>query len=372
MYKDYTVQDVRDAAEKKLFTVVSLFAGGGGSSTGYKLAGGDIRCINEFQQIAVDTYLANYPNTKYICEDIREVSGSDLLDLAGLERGELDILDGSPPCPPFSASGTKRKGWDKEKVAYGKKMKNIEDLSFDMVRICGEIQPKTFVCENVKGLTYDYARDHMNRIINAFEDCGYNVTFKVLNASHYGVPQSRERLFMIGVRDDICESLGYSFLNMESLYPEPNFPAPTQKDAIHDLLYDSDNQREGEFLENEMARKPKHEYLVMMPKNPKKVESIGDYHPKNSHYQSRRVPWDRPSHTLSEIGLQLSLAVHIHPSKDRGFTTYESIKLMSLPSDYELVGTLNEKLARVGLMVAPYQLKSIAENLYEKVLKYGS
>ena len=68
----------------------------------------------------------------------------------------------------------------------------------------------------------------------------------------------------------------------------------------------------------------------------------------------------------------MSLAVHIHPSKDRGFTTYESIKLMSLPSDYELVGTLNEKLARVGLMVAPYQLKSIAENLYEKVLKYGS
>ena len=370
-YQNYTLADVKESANRKLFTVISLFAGGGGSSTGYKLAGGDIRCINEFQQIAIDTYVENYPGTKYICNDIREVESQDLLSEAGLGVGELDILDGSPPCPPFSASGTKRKGWDKEKVAYGKKMRNIEDLSFDMVRVCNDIQPKVFDCENVKGMTYDYARDHMNRIINAFEDCGYNVTYKVLNASHYGVPQGRERVFIIGVRDDIWEKQGYSFLNMESLFPEPKLPAPTQKQAIYELLGEKDNEEEGQILEKDMARKTKYEYLLMMPKNPKKVESIGDYHPKDSHYQSRRVPWDRPSHTLSETGLQMSLAVHLHPSRDRGFTTYEAIRLMSLPSDYKLAGDLNQRLARVGLMVAPLQLKAIAEELYRKVL-HGS
>ena len=157
MYMRYTLDDVKKSSDRKLFNVVSLFAGGGGSSTGYKLAGGDVLLINEFQEIATKTYLANYPNTKVMIDDIRDVSGQDILDSTGLSIGELDILDGSPPCPPFSASGTKRKGWKKTKVAYGKKMENIEDLSFDMVRICEYIKPKVFICENVKGITHEYA-----------------------------------------------------------------------------------------------------------------------------------------------------------------------------------------------------------------------
>ena len=388
MYMRYTLDDVKKSSDRKLFNVVSLFAGGGGSSTGYKLAGGEVLLINEFQEIATKTYLANYPNTKVMIDDIRDVSGQDILDSTGLSIGELDILDGSPPCPPFSASGTKRKGWKKTKVAYGKKMENIEDLSFDMVRICEYIKPKVFICENVKGITHEYAMDHFNRIMNSFEGIGYNVSYRILNAADYDVPQKRQRVFIIGIRDDVAFDVGISFMNMNTVFPEPTSPRPTIREAIYDLLDDEDNMKEAQILCDDMKTKTKYEWMQLMPKDipvEQSYVSVGDFcfaemerrykqdqennpKPKNSHYQSRRTPWDLPSHTLSELGLQTSLAVHLHPREDRGYTTTESKRLMTLPEDFKLMGTLNEKLARVGLMVAPMQIKYIAENIYQQVL----
>ena len=79
--------------------------------------------------------------------------------MTGLKKYELDIMDGSPPCPPFSMAGSKRAGWGKEKVAYGMKQKNIEDLTWEMIRICGEMMPKVAICENVRGLPLEYAAD---------------------------------------------------------------------------------------------------------------------------------------------------------------------------------------------------------------------
>ena len=131
-YFQYTLNDLHTNSAKKEFHYITFFAGGGGSSCAYKLAGGDVRYMNEFQQIHVDTYLENFPNTVYECKDIKEVTGKDILEMTGLEKGELDIMDGSPPCPPFSMAGSKREGWNKEKVAYGMKQKNIEDLYVKM------------------------------------------------------------------------------------------------------------------------------------------------------------------------------------------------------------------------------------------------
>ena len=118
-YNRYTLDDLKKSSDRKRFSYISFFAGGGGSSAGYKLAGGDARFVNEFQQVAVNTYLENWPGTPHICGDIKNVTGQQIMDMTGLKVGELDILDGSPPCPPFSMSGTKKKGWNKEKMAYG-------------------------------------------------------------------------------------------------------------------------------------------------------------------------------------------------------------------------------------------------------------
>ena len=389
-YFRYTLDELKESSDRKLFTYISFFAGGGGSSAGYKLAGGDCRFVNEFQQVAVDTYLANWPGTPHICGDIKNVTGQQIMEMTGLKVGELDILDGSPPCPPFSMSGTKQKGWNKEKVAYGMKQQNIEDLTWEMIRITSEMKPKVVICENVKGLTMDYAKSHLDRMCADFEKEGYTTTYKVLNGIHFGVPQKRQRVFIVSVRNDVMDDIGMPWMTINSLFPESANEEPTLETAIGDLRLDNENAVEAVELCDAMKKSAKYKWLKRLPKNPDKVVSVGDDvvgpwydkviahrrkwgksipEAKHSFYQSRRVPWNQASHTLSEQGLQTSLAVHLHAEEDRVYTTKESKRIMTLPEDYILTGTLNQKLARIGLMVAPLMMKHLAESIYEKVLQ---
>jgi DNA (cytosine-5)-methyltransferase 1 len=389
-YYRYTLDDLKKSSDRKRFTYISFFAGGGGSSCGYKLAGGDCKFVNEFQQVAVDTYLANWPGTPHICGDIKNVTGQQIMEMTGIKKYELDILDGSPPCPPFSMSGTKKAGWNKEKMAYGMKQKNIEDLTWEMIRIAGEMMPKVIICENVKGLTMEYAKQHLDRMVTDFEALGYATTFKVLNGIHFGVPQKRQRVFIVSVRNDVLEDIGMPWMLVSSLFPEGANEEPTIEDAIGDLRLDNENSVEAYELRESMKKSAKYKWLKRLPKNPDKVVSVGDDvvgpwydkliahrekwgksmpEKKTSFYQSRRVPWHQASHTLSEQGLMTSLAVHLHPAEDRVFTTKEAARIMTLPEDYINVGTLDQRLARVGLMVAPMMMKHLAESIYENVLK---
>ena len=392
-YYRYTLDDLKESSDRKLFSYISFFAGGGGSSAGYKLAGGDCRFVNEFQQVAVDTYLENWPGTPHICGDIKNVTGKKIMEMTGLKVGELDILDGSPPCPPFSMSGTKQKGWNKEKMAYGMKQQNIEDLTWEMIRIAGEMMPKVIICENVKGLTMEYAKQHLDRMVTDFEKKGYSTTYKVLNGIHFGVPQKRQRVFIVSVRNDVLDDIGMlpMILYNGNIFPDgATNEEATVEDAIGDLRLDNENSVEAYELCEGMKKSAKYKWLKRLEKNPNKVVSVGDdvvtpwYDKviahrtkmgkelpdrKNSFFQSRRVPWNQASHTLSEQGLMTSLAVHLHPEEDRGYTTKESARIMTLPEDYINTGTLNERLARIGLMVAPIMMYHLADSIYEKVLK---
>jgi len=389
-YNRYTLDDLKKSSDRKLFSYISFFAGGGGSSAGYKLAGGDCRFVNEFQQVAVNTYLANWPGTPHICGDIKNITGKKIMEMTGLKVGELDILDGSPPCPPFSMSGTKQKGWNKEKVAYGMKQQNIEDLTWEMIRITSEMKPKVVICENVKGLTMDYAKQHLDRMCADFEKEGYTTTYKVLNGIHFGVPQKRQRVFIVSVRNDVLDKIGMPWMLISSLFPESANEEPTIEDAIGDLRLDNENSVEAYELCESMKTSAKYKWLKRLEKNPDRVVSVGDDvvgpwydkviahrkkmgksipEAKHSFYQSRRVPWNQASHTLSEQGMMTSLAVHLHPEEDRVFTTKEGARIMTLPEDYINTGTLNERLARIGLMVAPMMMKHLAESIYEKVLE---
>jgi DNA (cytosine-5)-methyltransferase 1 len=313
------------------------------------------------------------------------------MEMTGLQEGELDILDGSPPCPPFSMSGTKKAGWGKEKTAYGMKQKNIEDLTWEQIRIAGEMKPRVIICENVKGLTMEYAREHLVRMVNDFEALGYTTVYKVLKGHNHGVPQKRERVFIVSIRNDVLDKIGVPFMALGSLiFPEPEEHVTTIKDAIWDIQQNNANAVEAIELVASMTKSAKYKWMKRLPKNPDKVVSVGDDvvgpwydkviahrikwgktvpERKSSFFQSRRVPWNQASHTLSEQGLQTSLAVHLHPVEDRVYTTREASRLMTLPEDYKFTGTLNEKLARIGLMVAPLQMKYLADKIYENILK---
>lgn len=199
--------------------VFSCFSCGGGSTMGYKLAGFDVIGCNEIDPKMMEAYKLNH-NPRYpFLESIETFKNrTDLPD----ELFNLDILDGSPPCSSFSMAGNREKDWGKEKkFREGQKEQVLDTLFFDFIDLAKRLQPKIVVAENVKGLLAGSARDYVRKIYREFEKAGYFVQHYLLDASKMGVPQRRERVFFIAIRQDL--SLGFSdFQDMFCTVPKLN------------------------------------------------------------------------------------------------------------------------------------------------------
>ena len=182
---------------KKVF---SCFACGGGSTMGYKLAGYDVLGACEIDPKIAAVYKANH-NPKYLfIEDIRKFRiREDLPE----ELFDLDILDGSPPCTTFSMSGQREKTWGvKKKFAEGQTEQILDDLYFEFILLAKKLQPKFCITENVTGLIKGNAKQYVNKIITEFYEAGFDCKLFVLNSRNMGVPQSRERVFILAKRKD--------------------------------------------------------------------------------------------------------------------------------------------------------------------------
>ena len=392
-YTPYNMKDVIEASNQNKFKVISTFAGGGGSSTGYRLAGGKVLCVNEFVEEACNTYAENYPDTPILSGDIKELKGVDFLDAAGVGIGEIDILDGSPPCSAFSVagklshnsieteyldfdgniqirkeSGKHSDGWGQTKnYSDGKLVENIEDLFFDFLRIADEIRPKVIIAENVKGLTIGEAKEMLNQILNRFEEIGYNVSYKVLDSRYYGVSQTRTRVIFIGVRQDIAEKVGLNFMSIQNVFPPASNVIIPLKDALIDLVYDD---AEVQSLTEKFSRTA---YWIQTGSNmeldPPKVLTGMDYHPKGHHFNLKRVSQYVPAPTLTAMGSAETTAGAMHWNEPRKLTLGELKRIQSLPDDFKLTGKWNQKAERIGRMVPPIMMKHIASSVYDVVLK---
>ena len=200
-YQIPTVLEIANLEGTNGFTLASLFAGGGGSSTGYRWAGYTVPYINEFLPAAQDTYRMNWPSTHIDGRDVRDVTGSELLSAAGVT--ELDVLDGSPPCKAFSMAGKRDENWGRNyEYADGISQQN-DDLVFEFARLVDEVQPRMFVMENVKGLTIGVSKGYFKETYHRLQQAGYKVRAQLLDAQWLGVPQRRVRVFIIGVRNDL-------------------------------------------------------------------------------------------------------------------------------------------------------------------------
>ena len=371
-YKPYTVKDVKKASSQNKFTVVSCFAGGGGSSTGYRLAGGNILLINEFVEEAIASYKKNYPDTPVLVDDIKKYAGKDFLDKVKLKEGELDILDGSPPCSAFSVAGKREKGWDKTKnYSDGKTVENIEDLFLDFIRVAKDIKPKVIVAENVKGITFGEATKKLNEFVKAFENIGYYVTYKVLNAADFGVPQARERTIFICVREDVADAIGLSWINLIGIFPNEFGYQISMEDAIENIENDEAEIKElRDFYEGSFQKK----FLDPIPFRPDRHTKPSDpqfreWNPKASCFNMIRPCPTMPSPTLTQQGQKKGLSGVFHYAENRKLTIKELRRLMSLPEDYELTGTFDQQAERIGRMVAPKMMAEVAKSIYENVLK---
>tara|TARA_E500000331_G_scaffold251564_1_gene241909 strand:- start:119 stop:1282 length:1164 start_codon:yes stop_codon:yes gene_type:complete len=376
-YKRYTIRDTRVSEKKELFNVISTFAGGGGSSTGYRLAGGKILAVNEFVEEAQNTYRENYPDTIIVPGDIKKLTGTYLMEQAGVKVSELDILDGSPPCSAFSMAGSVSHGEGRTHAdAFGKTkqysdikgVENVEDLFFEFLRVAKDIKPKVIIGENVEGLTMGEAKEYFHKIQNTFEEIGYLIVADVLDASYFGVPQSRKRCFFIGVREDVADAIGLNFMTMYQLYPDKNDVRTTLGEAINDVV--NEDKEELDYLIDKISpEKAVGKTLMKMPKDPDKVLTGMDYHEKGHHFNLKRSSLRKPCPTITAMGNLAGVAGTCHPLEDRKFTIKELKRIMSLPEDFKLTGKHKQQSERIGRMVPPLMMKALAESVYNKVLK---
>jgi DNA (cytosine-5)-methyltransferase 1 len=201
-------------------TVASTFSGCGGSCLGFRMAGFRTVYASEFVPAAADTYEANHPGVPVDRRDIREVTGADILRIAGVDA--VDVLEGSPPCASFSTAGRRAEHWGQVKK-YSDTEQRTDDLFFEFARILGELQPRVFVAENVAGLVKGVAKGYFKRIHAALAANGYRVRARVLDAQWLGVPQMRSRVIFIGVRED---------LGRDPVFPSPLPYRYTIRDAL--------------------------------------------------------------------------------------------------------------------------------------------
>ena len=221
----YSVPTMTEIAAIPLngYKAVSTFSGCGGSSLGYRMAGFKMLWANEFVPEAQAVYRANFPDTLLDTRDIRKVKAEDILAATGLQRGELDLLDGSPPCSSFSTAGKRSKGWGKAHAYSTGRVQRTDDLFFEFVRLLDGLRPRVFVAENVSGLVKGVGKGYFLEILAALRGCGYHVRSRLLDAQWLGVPQARQRLIFIGTRDD--------------LGVDPAFPAPlAYRYSVRDAL----------------------------------------------------------------------------------------------------------------------------------------
>ncbi|HEY5590674.1 MAG TPA: DNA (cytosine-5-)-methyltransferase [Paludibacter sp.] len=326
-----------------MYKVISTFSGIGGSSTGYKMAGFEVLAAVEFLDYQAANYRLNYPNTKLYQQDIRTLDPLKILEENGLKVGELDILDGSPPCSSFSTAGNVEDGWGKTKK-YGNRVQKTDDLFYEYIRFIKAIQPKVFVAENVSGLLKGSSKGMFNVFFNEMKSCGYNVKAKLLNAANYGVPQIRQRVIFIGVRND---------LNLEPVFPKPQIKTVSLSDAFKVVVNSKEDLKEVNIERFAIYT----ELLKMQPYGKSdKYMSLLKEHP------------NKPCRTLTATNGSCGAASVCHWN-NRKFTVNECKAITSFPQDWKTTGkSYAEKVEGFGRAVPPLMMKAIAETIKIEIL----
>lgn len=340
------------------YNVVSTFSGAGGSCLGYRMAGYKVRWANEFIPAAQETYRANHKDTYLNTKDIRAVTAEDIFAESGLTYGEIDLFDGSPPCCAFSTAGSREKGWGKIRK-YSDSEQRVDDLFFEYARLIKACQPKTFVAENVSGLVKGTAKGYFKEILKALEECGYEVKAKLLNAQWLGVPQSRERIILVGVRDDLVKRY-----DVHPAHPKPCETYISLGEALEGV---DANSEEAQWLTEDVKKYSQYKVIQKMPRNPRKPVK-GSRYMNGSYFNLSRESMYRPCSTVCQMGGLKSASGNIHPLYDRKFTIEELKRITSMPDDFILTGNFEKQWERLGRAVPPVMMSHIAKAVQTEVL----
>ena len=290
--------------------VVSLFSGAGGLDLGFKMAGHEIVWANDLYEDAVETYRINI-GEHIVCKDIAKIGINEIPD--------CDIVVGGFPCQGFSVANMKRHDDDERNVLYKQ-----------LIRVIQGKRPKFFLAENVKGILSLGKGDVFKMILNDFRSLGYNVNYQVLNAADYGVPQTRMRVFIVGIREDI--DFAYSF------------PKPT-------------NDKEGK---NSLPKWVSVGEAMSVIDDPDKPNSLPNHEYSkyklnfNGYLGHRPLDANKPAPTVTARGDSKGGVVILpHPNGLRRMSCRELAAVQSFPLDFRFCGNRSSVYRQIGNAVPP-------------------
>lgn len=349
-------------------TVIDLFAGVGGLSLGFEMAGFEVALANEYDPSIAEAYVRNRPNANMVVEDITKLPVDETFSSY---RGKVDVVIGGPPCQGFSQKGQRKSINDPRNFLFR--------YYYEVVRC---VQPRYFVIENVPNLLTTENGYFKDEIVALFNGIGYSVSSGVLCAADFGVPQDRRRTCIIGRLGNHAVSL-----------PVPTGKRTTIWDAISDLSYlesgegsevqgyrgpaESEYQallREGsEDLHNHVATKHSKvtlERLKMIGPECGK-EMLPEEHHTKSIYSGTwcRMKKDGISKTITTRYDTPSSGEFTHPFLDRAITTREAARIQSFPDTFHFYGSKSSQMKQVGNAVPPLLGKAIAERILEDMNK---
>ncbi len=316
--------------QERTFSVVELFAGAGGLALGLDKAGFEAKIVVENNKWACETLRKNKPYWHVVEGDIVKIADEGIRNYFDFD-GEIDLLSGGYPCQAFSYAGKKL---------------GLEDtrgtLFYSYAEILKELQPKMFLAENVKGLVSHDKGKTLQTMIDVFEEVGYKVYYQVLNALDYEVAQKRERIAIIGVRNDVRKSIGFDY----------NFPQPIKKKLLlKDVLQDvpaslcaSYNDKKKEIF----ALVSQGGCWRDLPEDIAKEYLGGSYHLGGGKTGiARKMSWDEPGLTVLCSPAQKQTD-RCHPDELRPFSVRENARIQSFPDEWEFAGSMAEQYKQIG------------------------
>lgn len=361
------IEDIAKDSDKNVLNLeaIDIFCGAGGLSLGAERAGLKIALAIEKDASAADTFKHNHPNATIVCDDIGQID-----PLIYINKNPF-IIFGGPPCQGFSTSNTKTRT-----------KKNENNYLFkEFLRFVKELQPKWFLFENVEGITSFDNGNTVSTIKDLFEELGYTTNEAVLYASDYGVPQHRNRFFMVGNRIGVDFQFPDKIVQKVSVGEAiADLPAVQNGCALNELPYNLPTNEISTYAksmrgkskmstQNYVSRNKDYvleRYQYIAPgENWKAIPDhlMQNYANKNNCHSGiyRRLDPDKPSVVISNYRKNML----IHPVQHRGLSVREAARLQSFPDDFEFKGSLMQIQQQIGNAVPPL----LAEAIFAQILK---
>jgi DNA (cytosine-5)-methyltransferase 1 len=405
---------------KSGFTVIDLFAAPGGLSLGFEMAGFEVLAGVDVDPAGMETYSHNFPGSRAILRDIRQLESRELMRLAGVSEGQVDVIIGGPPCQGFSTIGrvkiaslVKTGVWNHLTNSHPRFIDDPRNILYkEFMRIVRDLKPQFVVMENVPGMMSYRNGEIVREILEDFEAIGYRAQAKVLNAADYGVPQIRKRIIFVATRiekapirfprpthgetgaksllkyliEEDPENSGSATLRpyvtvWEAIgdLPDPvpgrhglaDAPLPYDKPPLSDyqkFVREWNGGPPDGMVHNHVARQHSERdvktFQVLKEGQwwrdlPAEIKKLYGYRDDIFHDKMKKLVRNAPSWTIT-AHLYKDGYMYVHPVQPRTITVREAARLQSFPDKFIFRGSRTEQFKQVGNAVPPLMARAIA------------